>query len=299
MTDHNEGDPIQYIARQLGIETFGDGLLVKIRESIDLLKTAAHNCQQYRDYMAELAAQGFDFKKPSLLRDCNVRYSNSSEAARGQADLCRHGCDSACPQCYIEQQAAPAQQSKLAAQHKDFDALAARLHEQYPQQMVAAGEWAEGFKAGLKVGDLPLYTCTGKGGEYAKLGYAKPAGAIKAIQGDSGLIIYRDTATGQLYFRDPGDFRDRMAPLSLLEPSTLGGDEVRQRTTADQFRELAKANAAQLGEALALIERYRTALDHIGGLSRALRVGGPDPMDLQGLSDALEDAVDTANGALS
>lgn len=37
------------------------------------------------------------------------------------------------------------------------------------------------------------------------------------------------------------------------------------------------------------------ALDHIGGLSRALRVGGPDPMDLEGLSDALNEAVDTAH----
>jgi hypothetical protein len=40
------------------------------------------------------------------------------------------------------------------------------------------------------------------------------------------------------------------------------------------------------------------ALDDIVGLSRALRVGGPDPMDLQGLSDALSEAVDTAHAAL-
>lgn len=41
------------------------------------------------------------------------------------------------------------------------------------------------------------------------------------------------------------------------------------------------------------------ALDTIGGLSRALRQGGPDPMDLQGLSDALEEAVDLANSLVS
>lgn len=41
------------------------------------------------------------------------------------------------------------------------------------------------------------------------------------------------------------------------------------------------------------------ALDHIGGLSRALRSGGPDPMDLQELSDALEEAVNTAHAALA
>lgn len=40
------------------------------------------------------------------------------------------------------------------------------------------------------------------------------------------------------------------------------------------------------------------ALDEIGGLSRALRVGGPDPMDLQDLSDALNQAVDLAHTAI-
>jgi hypothetical protein len=45
--------------------------------------------------------------------------------------------------------------------------------------------------------------------------------------------------------------------------------------------------------------RLREALDNIGGLTRALRAGGPDPMDLQGLSDALEEATDTAHAALS
>lgn len=41
------------------------------------------------------------------------------------------------------------------------------------------------------------------------------------------------------------------------------------------------------------------ALDNISGLSRALRAGGPDPMDLQGLSDALEEAVDLALTAIA
>ena len=41
------------------------------------------------------------------------------------------------------------------------------------------------------------------------------------------------------------------------------------------------------------------ALDNISGLSRALRVGGPDPMDLQGLSDALEEAVSLALSAMA
>jgi len=53
----------------------------------------------------------------------------------------------------------------------------------------------------------------------------------------------------------------------------------------------AEANARLIAAAPEMFE----ALDTIGGLSRALRLGGPDPMDLQGLSDALEEAVDLAN----
>lgn len=41
------------------------------------------------------------------------------------------------------------------------------------------------------------------------------------------------------------------------------------------------------------------ALDNISGLSRALRVDGPDPMDLQGLSDALEEAINLALSAMA
>ena len=41
------------------------------------------------------------------------------------------------------------------------------------------------------------------------------------------------------------------------------------------------------------------ALDEICGLSRALRVGGPDAMDLEELSDALSSAVDMAHAALA
>lgn len=57
--------------------------------------------------------------------------------------------------------------------------------------------------------------------------------------------------------------------------------------------------AEQLAWRDAEIDRLRAALDHIGGLSRALRSGGPDPSDLQELSDALHEAVDTAHAALA
>lgn len=57
----------------------------------------------------------------------------------------------------------------------------------------------------------------------------------------------------------------------------------------------AEANARLIAAAPEMFE----ALDTIGGLSRALRQGGPDPMDLQGLSDALEEAVDLANSLIA
>ena len=40
------------------------------------------------------------------------------------------------------------------------------------------------------------------------------------------------------------------------------------------------------------------ALDEISGKCRALRSGGPDPVDLHGLSDALSEAVEIANEQL-
>jgi hypothetical protein len=46
-------------------------------------------------------------------------------------------------------------------------------------------------------------------------------------------------------------------------------------------------------------DRLLAALDSIGGLSLALRSGGPDPMDLQELSDALSEAIDLAHNAIA
>jgi hypothetical protein len=50
------------------------------------------------------------------------------------------------------------------------------------------------------------YTCVGKGGAYELVGTAKGAGTSR----DAAAVVYRDTATGQLYFRTPADFADRM-----------------------------------------------------------------------------------------
>lgn len=63
------------------------------------------------------------------------------------------------------------------------------------------------------------YTCAGKGGQYERLGLAKPAGVLKAIQGDSGVMVYRDRVSGELYFRDPADFQARMQRIEAEAPS--------------------------------------------------------------------------------
>ncbi len=53
------------------------------------------------------------------------------------------------------------------------------------------------------------YTCTGKGGRYVPLGLAKGAGTSRG----QVRTIYRNAFTGELFFREPGDFASRMAPI--------------------------------------------------------------------------------------
>lgn len=53
-----------------------------------------------------------------------------------------------------------------------------------------------------------IYECVDKGGSYECLGLAKPAGDAKDEIGD--VYTYRCTETGQLYFRLPSDFSERM-----------------------------------------------------------------------------------------
>lgn len=53
-----------------------------------------------------------------------------------------------------------------------------------------------------------IYECVDKGGSYECLGLAKPAGDAKDEIGD--VYTYRCTETGQLYFRLPSDFNERM-----------------------------------------------------------------------------------------
>lgn len=55
------------------------------------------------------------------------------------------------------------------------------------------------------------FTCKGKGGEYELLGVARGAGTSKA--GES-LAVYRDVATGCLYYRQMDDFDNRMERIA-------------------------------------------------------------------------------------
>ena len=55
-----------------------------------------------------------------------------------------------------------------------------------------------------------LFTCVGKGGTYEYVGLAKGAGTKR----DAAMLeIYRDTATGALYYRTESDFSKRMVEL--------------------------------------------------------------------------------------
>lgn len=77
--------------------------------------------------------------------------------------------------------------------------------------------------------------------------------------------------------------------------------KVRLAKEADQRMQLQALLDDQVSRNRALLaerDRMREALDEIVGLCRALRQGGPDPMDLEDLSNALEQAVDLSHAAL-
>lgn len=115
--------------------------------------------------------------------------------------------------------------------------------------------------------------------------------AKKATPGPWRIEDDEDSAAGAVYItQDTPDWREPIARLygwhdqnylELADPTTILGL-------------LAERDAL-----LAEREMLKAALDDIGGLSRALRQGGPDPMDLQDLSNALEEAIDIAHDAIS
>lgn len=75
-------------------------------------------------------------------------------------------------------------------------------------RLLGAGEheYIKGEELIVRPKQGTLFTCIGKGGTYEDMGVAIGAGTSK---GDL-VQVYRDTATGQLYFREPEDFIDRM-----------------------------------------------------------------------------------------
>lgn len=89
-----------------------------------------------------------------------------------------------------------------------------------------------------------------------------------------------------------GPFPPRRPDDVTVRHACLYADYPSASNPADEELE---ANARLIVAAPEMLE----ALDNISGLSRALRVGGPDPMDLQGLSDALEEAIGLALEAIA
>lgn len=56
---------------------------------------------------------------------------------------------------------------------------------------------------------MSLFTCKGKGGEYRLIGNATGAGKSAG----SVVIVYQDTTTDRLFFRDGVDFDNRMEKI--------------------------------------------------------------------------------------
>jgi hypothetical protein len=54
-----------------------------------------------------------------------------------------------------------------------------------------------------------LYTSVSKGGEYELVGTSAGAGKLKGLP----VMIYRDTATGQMFHREPEEFATRMKAI--------------------------------------------------------------------------------------
>jgi hypothetical protein len=74
-----------------------------------------------------------------------------------------------------------------------------------------------------------LYSYMGESGRYELLGHAVGAGKCRLID---PLTVYRDTATGNLYFRHPSDFAARMVAIEGNASSGQGTSEAPQTAAA-------------------------------------------------------------------
>lgn len=97
---------------------------------------------------------------------------------------------------------------------------------------------------------------------------------------------------------DFGHFETAARTMQEICRKALFGDHPKALTDEERIAYWKGAYdrmAARNIELSTLNAEMTETLDHIGGLSRALRQGGPDLIDLHGLSDALSEAVELAN----
>ncbi|MBD8654160.1 hypothetical protein IFT68_00785 [Oxalobacteraceae sp. CFBP 13730] len=89
------------------------------------------------------------------------------------------------------------------------------------QAKVPAGDSFARFAIAAQQATAPgaLYSYMGESGRYELLGHAVGAGKCKLVE---PLAIYRDTSTGNLYFRAPADFAERMVAIEANIPE-FGG----------------------------------------------------------------------------
>jgi len=87
------------------------------------------------------------------------------------------------------------------------------------QAKVPAGDSFTRFAVAAQQAAAPgaLYSYMGESGRYELIGQAVGAGKCRLID---PLTVYRDTATGSLYFRHPGDFATRMVAIDGGAPDT-------------------------------------------------------------------------------
>jgi len=95
--------------------------------------------------------------------------------------------------------------------------------------------------------------------------------------------------------KDRAERAARYGKKSDEDARRRGGRNMASDRKADFERHLLE----QLSAARAAVSDALRALDEIGGLSIARRVGGPDPVDLQGLDQALGAAIDKAHSAIA
>lgn len=96
---------------------------------------------------------------------------------------------------------------------------AAQSCDEYTRTLGAKHAWNAliAYIDGRTAGATPeLYTCIGKGGEYEHIGVAAGAGVTRG----NLVHVYRDKASGSLFYRTPMDFDTRMERIAAA-PSPL------------------------------------------------------------------------------